>query len=228
MKYMGSKNRHSKDILSIILQDRKNIDQLFVEPFVGGANILDKVSGKRLAADIDKDLICLWKAVSAGWLPPKHFNEEDYYRIKKEPSSPLRGYAAFALSYGGKKFGGWRRDSQNKRNYVDEAYRNAIKQFPKLRNVEFRLCNYFELEIPSGSIIYCDPPYAGTTKYTSAFDHTKFWEWCRNMAQMNKIYVSEYSAPDDFVCVWEKQVCSSLTANTGGKTNVERLYTIDN
>jgi len=47
MKYMGSKSRHAKEILSIILKERKP-DQWYVEPFVGGANVIDKVDGKRL------------------------------------------------------------------------------------------------------------------------------------------------------------------------------------
>lgn len=35
MKYMGSKNRIAKEILPIILRDRKP-NQWYVEPFVGG------------------------------------------------------------------------------------------------------------------------------------------------------------------------------------------------
>ena len=35
MKYQGSKRRIAKDILPIILRDRKN-GQFYVEPFVGG------------------------------------------------------------------------------------------------------------------------------------------------------------------------------------------------
>jgi DNA adenine methylase len=47
MKYMGSKRRIAKEILPIILKDRKP-SQWYVEPFCGGANIIDKVDGKRL------------------------------------------------------------------------------------------------------------------------------------------------------------------------------------
>ena len=45
MKYMGSKNRIAKHILPIILKDRKE-NQYYVEPFVGGANMIDKVQGQ--------------------------------------------------------------------------------------------------------------------------------------------------------------------------------------
>ena len=223
MKYMGSKNRHSKALLDIILKNRGK-NQPFVEPFVGGANILDKVGGLRIGSDIDPDLIALWQAVSDGWMPPKNFTEAQYAGIKKESPSALKGYAAFALSYGGKKFGGWCRDSAGKRNYVDEAYRNAETQFPKLRGVDFRLCHYTDLIIPDGCILYCDPPYEGTTKYKSDFNHELFWEWCRQMAERHTVFVSEYSAPKDFECLWEKEVTSSLTADTGSKRNTERLF----
>lgn len=53
MKYMGSKNRIAKDILPIILKERKP-EQWYVEPFVGGCNIIDKVDGNRLGSDKNK------------------------------------------------------------------------------------------------------------------------------------------------------------------------------
>jgi len=51
MKYMGSKNRITKDILPIILNNRKE-NQYFVDLFVGGANLIDKVDGLRIGCDI--------------------------------------------------------------------------------------------------------------------------------------------------------------------------------
>lgn len=44
MKYMGSKRRVAKYILPIMLAERKP-DQWWVEPFVGGGNMIDKVEG---------------------------------------------------------------------------------------------------------------------------------------------------------------------------------------
>ena len=60
MKYMGSKNRIAEHILPIILKDRKE-NQYYVEPFVGGANMIDKVNGLRIGADINPYLIELFK-----------------------------------------------------------------------------------------------------------------------------------------------------------------------
>ena len=56
MKYMGSKNRIAKHILPIMLEHRTE-GMTWVEPFVGGANMIDKVEGKRIGADINFYLI---------------------------------------------------------------------------------------------------------------------------------------------------------------------------
>ena len=79
----------------------------------------------------------------------------------------LVGYVGFQLSYGAKWFGGYRRDSIGKRNYSLEAYNNIVKDISLLKNIDFYNLTYNELIIPENSIIYCDPPYKNTTKYTA-------------------------------------------------------------
>lgn len=229
MKYMGSKNRHAKQLLPIILANRKE-NQLYVEPFVGGANMIDKVDGRRFGSDVHKYLISMWQAVSEGWLPKNNYTEEDYNNIrtnKEKYSEHLVGYVGFALSYSGKWFGGWRRDGAGKRNYVQESFNNAHKQFPNLVGVSFVHSSYDELNLEPNCLIYCDPPYKGTTKYKDDFDHEKFYDWCRQKhKEGHTIFISEYEMPDDFICVWSKEVNSSLTQNTGGKKAVEKLFTL--
>lgn len=123
--------------------------------------------------------------------------------------------------------GGWCRDKVGKRDYVREAYQNALKQSPFLQGVDFTIKNYLELQIPNNSIIYCDPPYKGTTKYKDNFDHIVFWQWCRDMANKGHVvFISEYNAPNDFKSVWEKEIVSSLTQDTGSKKAVEKLFTL--
>ena len=58
MQYMGSKDRIAKHILPIMLAERKP-DQWWVEPFVGGANMIDKVEGNRIGNDSHEFLIAL-------------------------------------------------------------------------------------------------------------------------------------------------------------------------
>lgn len=233
MKYMGSKRRIAKEILPIILEGRKP-DQYYVEPFCGGCNTLEHVTGNRIGSDTNQDLISLWQSVSYGWMPPQDRITEFYYNdIKKFPdsyNSALRGYVAFALSYGGKYWGGYRRDRSGKRDYSLEAYKNAVIQFPKLRNVLFYHSSYDRLRIPDRSIIYCDPPYFGTTRYTTqTFDHEKFWIWCK--AKKNEghtVFVSEYVCPVSGLSevVFEKTQTNTLIQDTGAKKGVEKLFKI--
>jgi DNA adenine methylase len=229
MKYMGSKNRIAKYILPIMLKERKD-DQWWVEPFVGGGNIIDKVCGNRLGSDSNKWVIDALISIRDHVLElPKNNTEftEDDYKLLRKNDSTIKGYAGFAFSYGGKWLGGWRRDSIGKRDYVAEAYKNALKQSPHLQNVVLVNKNYLELEIPENSLIYCDPPYQGTTEYRDNFDHTIFWDWCRNKSKEGHIiFVSEYKAPNDFTCVWSKTIVSSLTKDTGSKVGIEKLFTI--
>jgi len=105
------------------------------------------------------------------------------------------------------------------------------KHVPKLKGVEFNCCSYADLVIPPKSIIYCDIPYSGTKQYafSKGFDHEAFWQWCRDMKEQgHTIFVSEYNAPEDFQCVWEQEVKSSLSANGtagGSKKSTEKLFT---
>lgn len=244
MKYMGSKNRFAKELLPIILKDRTN-GQYYVEPFAGGMNLIDKVEGNRIANDIHTELIEMWKALVYDlWRPPLNVSKELYNKVKSEKqnySKKLVGWIGFCCSYSGKYFGGWANDYFDKgknyklngernvlRNYQKEAINSTAKQIPKLKGVEFTNLKYNEIEIPKSSIIYCDPPYNNTTKYKTDFNHILFWDWVRTKSkQGHKVYVSEYNAPDDFVCVWEKKTKSQLATNgviKNSKLSTERLF----
>lgn len=228
MKYMGSKNRIAKHILPIMLAERTP-NQWWVEPFVGGANLIDKVSGKRIGADINHYLIDALITIRDCVLDlPKtnsEFTEEDYKQLRKSDDYKYKGYAGFALSYSGKWLGGWRRDRLGKRDYVNESYKNALKQSPLLQGVRLVNESYLDLQIPENSLVYCDPPYDGATKYKDDFNHDIFWDWCRTQTKSgHTVFISEYNAPEDFECVWQKEIVSSLTKDTGSKKAVEKLF----
>lgn len=229
MKYMGSKARIAKDILPIILKDRKE-GQWYVEPFVGGCNTIDKVTGNRIGADIHKELIAMWKAIQEGWNFPDTITEEDYYNIRYgDYPDYLKGYVGFNASYSGKWWGGMARyvsPSGKKQHFDKEAYRFVTRQVPFVKDIIFHNCSYESLDIPENSIIYCDPPYRGTTSYKNKLDYDHFYGWCRLLKkQGHKVYISEYQMPKDFKCLWEKKRRSSLTQD-GGSWKTERLFTI--
>ena len=104
MKYMGSKNRIAKDILPIILKDRKH-GQWYVEPFVGGCNMIDKVSDPRIGADNNEYVICLFKAIQNGFVPPDEISEAEYKKAQKERKiDALTSFIGFGCSYSGKYY----------------------------------------------------------------------------------------------------------------------------
>ena len=231
MKYMGSKARIAKHILPIILKDRKE-GQWYVEPFVGGANMIDKVGGNRIGSDFNKHLIdALTLIRDAPQSIPNVITEHDYNKARNRKETQLDGFIGFAMSFGGKWFGGYRRDVKGTKGCIDNMLTqtrrskdNAIKQSSLISGVKLVASSYNDLNIPTNSIIYCDPPYAGTTKYKDDFNHDEFWQWCREKcAEGHQVFISEYNAPDDFVCIWSKEIQSGLNTNTT-KKGVERLF----
>ena len=230
---MGSKNRIAKYILPIILKGRKP-DQWYVEPFVGGANIIDKVSGNRLGADsnhfVIDALVMIRDDIESIPKSNSEFTEHDYNNCRSDHSFScgLVGYAGIAFSFGAKWFGGWSRGKNSKgepRDYVAEQYRAAVKQSKKLQGCNLLPVSYLDLKVPDKSIVYCDSPYKGTTQYKDKFDHDGYWDWCREQVKKgHKVYVSEYNAPEDFICVWQQELNCSVAKDGGHKKATEKLF----
>lgn len=229
MKYMGSKARIAKYILPIILKDRKE-GQWYVEPFCGGCNTLDKVTGKRIGCDSNEYLIAMFKALQDGWEPPKEVSEEMYNEIRDNKyyyRPEVVCFVGFNATFASKWFGGYARPRKNGYDRdVICGYNAVMKQKPLLDSVRFFHMNYQDLKLKEPCVIYCDPPYAGTTKYKDgAFNHDEFWEWCRMRAKEgHQVFISEYNAPPDFECVWEMPISNTLAKDGSGKSGVERLF----
>lgn len=236
MKYMGSKARFARDILALVLADRPH-GSTYVEPFAGGMNTICEATGPRMANDINPYLIAMWRALVAGWVPER-IDAEYYNAVRasiRQGTYPAHivGWVGFNCSYSGKWFGGFADVVHTRvgtvRDYQAEAIRNVTRQAQKMVGVEFSNLHYADMEIPPGSIIYCDPPYAGTTGYRDGFEHGPFWDWARRLSSAgHRVYVSEYAAPADFRCLWAAQAKSSLSANGvvgGSKVSTEKLFT---
>jgi DNA adenine methylase len=235
MVYLGSKRRIVKHLLPILLRDRK-ADQWFVEPFCGGCNITEHITGNVIANDNNPYLIALYHALQNGWLPPEMITEELYHDVKdhKESHHPaLVGWAGFAASFGAKWFAGFtgkKKDSTRKiddkywgRDRSNEAYHSLLKQIPKIKHVHFTCSGYQSLQIPNDSIIYCDAPYINATKYKNNFDHSEYYEWLRLMSKEHTVYISERTMPDDFECIVEIPLTINLQGDSV-KTVTERLF----
>lgn len=230
MKYLGSKNRIAKHILPIMLEYREE-NSCWVEPFVGGANMIDKVEGWRIGSDLNEYVIALLNEMTKPNFEAPEISEEKYNDIKLNQSKYPKwivGYAGTQLSFGATWFGSYRRDKKGKRNYCLEARNNVNKQAKNLVGASFKNFAYDELPIPNNSIIYCDPPYdtkATKGKYKNDFDHSSFWQWCREKSNNgHKVFVSEYNAPDDFKCVWQMEMNQRMNNNTDTSKTIEKLF----
>ena len=234
MKYMGSKNRIAKHILPIILKDRKE-NQYYVEPFVGGANIIDKVDGLRIGNDANKYLIAMWKGLQENLERP-YFIDKDLYSLARTAFNNqdntkfndfLIGWIGWMGSYNGRFFdGGYSGHSVGKRDYISEQIKNTEAQLDKIKDITFIHSDYSKLEIPNNSKIYCDIPYKDTKQYASSknFNYDNFWNWCRGMSKKgHQVFVSEYIAPEDFECIWEMKVTNSMNTTKTYKP-VEKLF----
>jgi DNA adenine methylase len=164
--------------------------------------------------------------------------ETMYHLIKNHPDgypAHLVGYVGFAMSFGGKYFGGYRRDVAGSKgcikNMATQSRRSkeaAIKQSKLIDDIRFT-CHSYKNWAPRNCVVYCDPPYQKTTNYLSGnFNHVEFWNWCQKYAKPeynNVILVSEYNAPGFRTeVIWQKEIENTLSKDTKGKKGVEKLF----
>lgn len=245
MKYMGSKSRIAKYIVPII---QKYIDdagcKYYLEPFVGGANVIDKITcNTKIGSDKNKYLIALLQRVQA--------NEPLYDAVPKELYDAARtafnnnddtkfsdweiGNIGFLASYNGRWFdGGYAKSGYEKtktgerfRNYYREAKDNLLKQAPNLKGIKFSCKDYrYYNEVNlKDFVIYVDPPYQNTKQYANAtsFNYEEFWQTIRDWSKNNIVLISEQNAPEDFKCIWEQEVSRSIKANDKSRST-EKLF----
>ena len=238
MWYMGSKNRLSKHLVPII-QSYVNKDvKGYIEPFVGGGNIIDKIQcNNKIGCDIHEELIELLKYVAnLNNSIPDMISEEEYNNVKNNKENYPKWYVdldGFCSTFGAKYFGGYARSKKDKfdgeKSYL--ALKNLNKQRDNLINIKFECCDFRDIKDISDYVIYCDPPYRNTTKYkTETFPYEEFYDWCREMSKNNIVLISEYLMPNDFECIWEKEskvnFDSNRNANDDKNKRIEKLFII--
>lgn len=143
MQYFGGKAKIAKYIVSYLEEVRKE-NQIYVEPFVGGANIVSKMVGVRKAYDFNEYLIEMYKAVQNGYELPNIITEKDYKYIRenKDKNKALTGFVGFGCSFAGKWFGGYARGHGGKSGYADTSKRSLLKKMVTMQDVEFKHADY--------------------------------------------------------------------------------------
>ena len=247
---MGSKSRIAKEIVPIIQSyiDNNTINNYY-EPFVGGANVIDKIKcSNKYGSDLNKYLIALLQYVQLGGKLYDNVSRAFYNEVRtvyKNNTNEFTDYeignVGFLASSGGRFFdGGYAKPVFTKtktgkvhyRNYYAEAVSNLMKQVSNIQDVKFRCCDYKEIKV-SNSVIYCDPPYANTKTYyvntkayanSTKFNHSEFWNVMSKWSSNNIVLVSELIAPDDWVCIWRKHNIQRSLGENNKQRAVEKLF----
>lgn len=222
MHYLGSKARHARDIITITTANRR-ADQIYVEPFVGGGNVINKVpqGAGRIANDKNVGMVALLDCLgNKGWVPPEKMTKSEWSKIMKLKLDDLdwEGKALFAFAATGPTFGSmwagqWAKDYPGQEGTRYRQARDAaLKDAPGLAGIKFSSGSYADLEFPDGSLVYCDPPYIGTTDYAGSKTKIKvgdslsqnvwkagpFWRWADDLVIKRgcTVFVSEYRGPE--------------------------------
>jgi DNA adenine methylase len=235
---MGGKAKVAKRLVTAILNDTPERGVWF-EPFVGGANVTEHAAQhftRSIGADAHTDLIMMWQAVTAGFSPPEYVSKDLYTQLRNSSPSALRGFAGFGASFGGKWFGGYSGDHTVRGNpkYTSgqTTYRAVIRQGEvfRARKTEFIQASFGQITPPAGTVVYCDPPYAGTTKYTTGqFDYELFYKTLVKWSESGcVVYTSEYQIPNSVNArvIWSRTKSMPLSSETNTRSVTEKLFRI--
>jgi DNA adenine methylase len=229
--YPGGKARGAEHILSVLNNPMWD-GYKYIEPMCGMCHILRRVVNKSSysATDNNKLLIHLLRSVKGGCTIP-HITRERYGELRAKQEITLeRAVAAHTFSFNGKFFSGYTHTYTRPDGRVDDMARSRRNYYKKLeanktfKQADLRCCEYSELT-PSGAIVFADPPYRGTTRYgNSEFDSDRFWSVAREWSVQNYVFVSEYSAPTDWICIAFSQKYCSLAGGDHQSARIERLF----
>ena len=234
MKYFGGKARIGRKIANIVNEYSRGTS--YWEPFCGACGVARHIdANSRVLSDVHPQLISMWNAVMRDWDPPKHVTVEDYEKAKQgQLSDPLTAFIGFGCSFGGKYFGGFARGQQNtdrkktERNYASAA-RNSLLKAREIfieSGTSFLCCSFFDRE-PEEEVIYCDPPFDGTTPFSGVpeWNTLQFFARCEDLANRgHKVLVSEYKAPPHWTNLGTVRIKRGKKMGQGTNTGKSLLY----
>lgn len=237
MRYVGGKGRIAKALAETI---RANTDAATIyEPFMGGGAMTAALAphfDEVLAGDAHEDIALMWMAVLDGWVPPA-VTKERYQELRYSPvSTAERGFAGSGGSFGGRWFEGFAQGgfkaSGEPRNHQEESVRAVTKDRDNMLrgrvSVYHKDYRAWPLDCGEPAAIYCDPPYAASSKakrYAVGFDSAEFWAWAEAQSRWHDVFVSEYEAPEGWVPLWEGAKRQSLVIGSGNREmRIERLF----
>ena len=239
---MGGKARQSKAIMGVLSRNRPD-GGLYVEPFCGALGSAEKVVPcfpKGQLSDASAPLITTWNAIMDGWVPPYSVSEETYAKYAErrhdpDASDPMTAWCGYAISFGGKWYGGYGRSGKGLEDIVrrqTSQAKAAVRKVEAIRGRVERLAHadYRDVlpGVPDGAVVYLDPPYAARTRahHTArGFDHDEFWRLASDLSERCSVYVSEFIAPEGWetAYAWGDTVSRHHNGGPSDGTN-ERLF----
>ena len=237
--YHGGKQRIGREIANVIYDVSTIIEKEsnfkikgYCEPFCGMLGVYQHIpelfSDHRpklqyKAGDTNKSVIKMWKEVQKGWVPPtKSISKSRYDTIKNGSDSALKAFIGCSHSFRGVFCGSYFPQNESKIKHSSDKIRS---QKNAISNIRFSDGEYTQYSNLKGFIIYCDPPYEGTMSYgDNIFDHKKFWNIMRKWSKQNIVFISEYRAPKDFVCIGSSKKYSTISGKGSRDERIEKLF----
>jgi len=239
MNYQGSKKKHVKHIMPFVEKLLAHSpDATYWEPFLGGGAMFTRVQHHtKRGSDIKEEVAALHvrmmdPAPLPGWIPPEY-----HAMVKADPSAyPAweRGFVLFCASFGNKyndTYSGF--DKRGAPPYGGECFNNSraacsnvakdqalyFYGFGLGHDVEICNCGYSDTLPARGDVVYCDPPYVGTTGYTTGvFDHGAFWSWVSLLEAFGVfVLVSEGSIHGGCSVLWGTSVNINMNKKAGNR-----------
>ncbi|MBE3037568.1 MAG: DNA adenine methylase [Chloroflexi bacterium] len=244
LKYHGGKFYMADAIIS-----RFPKHELYIEPFLGGGAVLQRMRGPRVGADVDTDLINLWQMLQdsdefSHAIGGQVYCEQAWNFWTSDPnrgSSPIELAMArlirqrFSRGGMGKTFA-WSERLRGGQPGDVNAWQNFQKALPQIRRsiegVKF-YAQSFSLTMrdhdSSDTLFYCDPPYLPSTRTAkkvyehemSISDH----EWFLKVATdlKGKVVISGYpnSLYDTALSGWTRHTIS-MPNHSGQGTSKQR------
>lgn len=236
MRYLGGKSRMAARIEAVVLAHRGGRTR-YLEPFVGGGSVAARLvphfpHGHATLADASPDLVLLWCHALLGGTFPETMSHDEWKAWRNYPEPcVMRAFAGFGMSFGGRWFEGFARDTTNTlpdgRQNTGEPRRSIARKAERMAGARVLCRDYRDFDPTPDHVIYCDPPYAGTKTYGAVepFDHDQFWRVAQEWAELGAlVLVSEYAAPAGWVPVWEHVRDVSIARTARGQEATERLY----
>lgn len=92
-----------------------------------------------------------------------------------------------------------------------------------LEGLELSQCDYKDVVVPSGAIVYADPPYKNTVQgLYSGFNHAEFEQWLADV--QFPVYVSEFTCPRGCTEIACRERVTTLDDSNNRKKVTERIF----